>query len=136
VSVTRLYKQPDDFETTIRIFSTDEGGRISPPFNGIRWDFAYAEDDVPTAGMFMIWPDFVDDAKNSRPTNEALPIGVELHARMTVVVDEMRSTLHRERISVGTEFYCHEGSKRVAAGTVTKLTGLFSDRYDAQRSMG
>lgn len=132
----RLYKQPDDFEAIIRIFSTDEGGRMTPPFNGVRWDFAYAEDDVPTTGLYMIWPDFVDEAGDSLPTDQALPIGVTLQARMTVVVDEMRSKLHRDRISVGTEFYCHEGSKRVAAGTVTKLTGLFAERSATQRTMG
>ncbi len=132
----RLYKQPDDFEAIIRIFSTEEGGRITPPYNGIRWDFAYAEDDVPATGLFMIWPDFVDETGDSLPTDQALPIGVALRARMTVVVDEMRSKLHRERISVGTEFYCHEGPKRVATGTVTKLTGLFVERSPTQRSMG
>ena len=133
----RLYKQLDDFEAIIRIFSTDEGGRLTPPFNGIRWDFAYADDDVPTTtGLYMIWPDFVDEAGDSLPTDQALPIGVALQARMTIVVDEMRSKLHRERISVGTQFYCHEGSKRVASGTVTKVTGLFGERSPSQRSMG
>jgi len=133
--VPRLYKQPDDFEASIRIFSTSEGGRVTPPFNGIRWDFAYAGDDVRTTGLSMIWPDFIDAAGESLPIDHALPIGVPLLARMTVVVDEMRSKLHRQRISVGTEFYCHEGSKRVAFGTVTKLTGLFAERSQALRSM-
>ena len=132
----RLYKQPDDFEATIRIFSTDEGGRMTPPFNGIRWDFAYADDDVATDGLYMIWPDFVDDAGDSLSADQALPIGVALQARMTIVVDEMRSKLHRQHISVGTQFYCHEGSKRVASGTVIRVTGLFAERSPSQRSMG
>lgn len=34
----RLYKHPDDFESAIRIFSTDLGRRMTLPFNGIRWD--------------------------------------------------------------------------------------------------
>jgi translation elongation factor EF-Tu-like GTPase len=132
----RLYKQPDDFEAVIRIFTSDEGGRRTPPFNGIRWDFAYSGDDVKTTGLSMIWPDFVDEAGNSLPIDQALPIGLPLEARMTVVVDEMRAKLHRARISVGTEFFCHEGTKRVAAGAVTKITGLFADRSPTQRSMG
>lgn len=132
----RLYKQPDDFEATIRIFSTDEGGRMTPPFNGIRWDFAYADDDVLATGLYMIWPDFVDEAGDSLPTDQALPIRVALQARMTIVVDEMRSKLHRERIFVGAQFYCHEGSKRVASGTVTKVTGLFVERSPSLLSMG
>jgi len=134
--VPRLYKQPDDFEAIVKIFSTDEGGRLTPPFNGIRWDFAYAGDDVPTSGLYMIWPDFVDEAGDSLSTDQALPIGVPLQARMTIVVDEMRLKLHRERLSVGAQFYCHEGSKRVASGTVTKVTGLFAERSPSRRSMG
>jgi len=134
--VTRLYKQPDDFEATIRILRMEEGGRLTPPFNGIRWDFAYAGDDITKAGLLMIWPDFVDGNGNSLPTDQALPIGLPLQARMTIAVDEMRSELHRKRLLVGTEFYCHEGSKRVATGIVTKVTGLFAARSPAQRSMG
>jgi translation elongation factor EF-Tu-like GTPase len=131
----RLYKQPDDFEANIRILSTAEGGRVTPPFNGIRWDFGYEGDDALASTLFMIWPDFIDEAGDSLPTDQALPIGVLLRARMTVVVNEMRSDVHRERISVGTQFYCYEGPKRVAAGTVAKLTGLFLDRSLTQRSI-
>ena len=38
---------------------------------------------------------------------------------MTVVVDEMREQIYRARIAPGVEFYCHEGSKRVALGRVS-----------------
>jgi len=132
--VYRIYQQPDDFEAIIQIFSPEDGGRMTPPFNGIRWDFAYAGDHVPTDGLFMIWPDFFNEKGDSLPTDQPLPIGVGLRARMTVVVDEMRACLHRARISVGVAFYCHEGSKRVAAGTVTKITGLFAERSASQSS--
>lgn len=132
----RLYKQPDDFEAIVRIFSTDEGGRLTPPFNGIRWDFAYADDDVSNTGLYMIWPDFVDEVGDSLPTDQALPVGMPLYARMTIVADEMRVKLHRERLFVGTQFYCHEGPKRVASGAVTKVTGLYAERSPSQRSMG
>lgn len=54
----RLYPGvPDDFEARIRILAPEEGGRRSPARNGIRWDFAYA-DDAGTPELFMIWPDF------------------------------------------------------------------------------
>ena len=53
----RLHRIPDDFEAVIRIYTPEEGGRLSPPFNGIRWDFAYA-DDPPAKDLFMIHPDF------------------------------------------------------------------------------
>jgi translation elongation factor EF-Tu-like GTPase len=125
----RLYRVPDDFEATIRIFTEAEGGRITPPFNGIRWDFSYAADDV-AAPLHMIWPDFFSASGNSLPTDQPLPLSLELSARMTVVSDEMREH-HRGRIKPGVEFYCHEGPKRVAIGRVTKVTGLHAERGSA-----
>jgi hypothetical protein len=76
----------------------------------------------------MIWPDFVDENGDSLPIDEPLPIGVNLVARMTIVVDEMRAKEHRKRLKVGSTFYCHEGNRRVAFGEVTKITGLFNER--------
>lgn len=124
----RLYRVPDDFEATIRILRENEGGRHSAPFNGIRWDFAYEGDDISTTGIYMIYPDFINDQGESFPTDQPLPIDVPLPARMTVLVDEMRQELHRDRIQAGTRFYCHEGAKRVAEGVVTKITGLHKPR--------
>jgi hypothetical protein len=128
--VTRLYSIPDDFEAIIRILTSEEGGRLTPPFNGVRWDLSYAE-DRPEDGLWMIWPDFFNLSNDSLPTDAPLPIGVELRARMTVLVDEMRKSVHRERVQVGTSFYCHEGSRRVAVGRVTKITGLLDERPKA-----
>ena len=126
-TMNRLYATPDDFEATIRILSTAEGGRATPAFNGIRWDLAYAEDDL-SEGIWMIWPDFVDESHDSLPTDRPLPVGVDLPARMTVVSDAVRAQVHRQKIKIGTRFYCHEGAKRVAAGHVTRITGLFDER--------
>jgi len=63
-AMTQLCRQPADFEAIINILSTEAGGRINPPFNGIRWDFAYAADGE-TGSLFMIWPDFFDDRSPS-----------------------------------------------------------------------
>jgi hypothetical protein len=118
---------PDDFEATIRLYGPKEGGRRSPVFNGIRWDFAYAEGQ-PRDTLYMIWPDFFDTDGRSLPRDEPLPRGVELSARMTVIMDEMRESVHRRRIVPGVRFYCHEGRLRTAEGVVTRITGLFSKR--------
>ncbi|GHT94204.1 hypothetical protein FACS1894116_07860 [Betaproteobacteria bacterium] len=126
----RLYPIADDFEATIRILSESEGGRKTSPFNGIRWDFSYASDDS-TDQLYMIWPDFYSPSGDSLPTDSPLLLGVELPARMTVVVDEMREQIHRARIKLGVEFYCHEGPKRVAVGRVTRITGLHNVRTSA-----
>jgi translation elongation factor EF-Tu-like GTPase len=126
----RLYPIADDFEATIRILSESEGGRKTSPFNGIRWDFSYVSDDS-TDQLYMIWPDFYSPSGDSLPTDSPLPLGVALPARMTIVVDEMREQIHRVRIKPGVEFYCHEGSKRVAVGCVTRITGLHNARASA-----
>jgi translation elongation factor EF-Tu-like GTPase len=118
---------PNDFEASIRILRFDEGGRKSPPFNGIRWDFNYANEQ-PSTGLFMIKPDFIDEAGNSLAIDSPLPIDIFLNARMTVLVDEMRAQVHRSRITVGTKFHCCEGPQRVAEGRVTRITGLFENR--------
>src|SRR5882724_3003068 len=99
----RLYPT-HDFEAGIRIYSTAEGGRRTPTFNGIRWDFAYA-DQQPDDTLYMIWPDFLDAQGNSRTNDSPLPIGEELPARMTIVVDEMREQVHRGRIAPGVRFF-------------------------------
>jgi translation elongation factor EF-Tu-like GTPase len=123
----RLYSIADDFEATIRIFTEAEGGRKTPPFNGIRWDFSYAADNSLNQ-LYMIWPDFCAASGDSLPKDIPLPLAVELSARMFILSDEMRSQVHRARIKPGVEFYCHEGPKRVAVGRVTRITGLHNDR--------
>jgi translation elongation factor EF-Tu-like GTPase len=125
--MARIHKIADDFEAEIRIFTTAEGGRVSPPVNGVRWDFAY-EDNQPEGTLYAIYPDFFGGNGDSMPTTEPLPIGVELNARMVVLSEEMRQNVHRKRIREGVRFYCHEGLKRVAVGKVTRITGLYNKR--------
>lgn len=115
-----------DFDALIRIFRPDEGGRKSAPFNGVRWDFNYAEEAL-SEGTYMIWPDFIDESGNSLPRDRPLPVDVWLTARMFVVADEMRKEVHRSRVRAGTRFYCCEG-KRVAEGYVKSITGLHEPR--------
>ena len=118
----RLHKVPADFEAVIRIYTNAEGGRTTPAFNGIRWDFAYANDSRPLE-LFMIHPDFYGTNGDSLATDMPLPTGTELPARMVVLFDEMLDH-HRALMKVGTRFYCHEGSRRVAEGRITLISGL------------
>ncbi|WP_251471878.1 hypothetical protein [Stenotrophomonas lactitubi] len=119
----RLYPVADDFEARIRILRADEGGRLSPPRNGIRWDFAYAERSGELE-LFMIWPDFVLPSGDSWASDVPLPVDQMLLARMSVLNDTLRLQVHRPRIRPGLRFHCHEGPKVVAVGEVTRITGL------------
>ena len=118
---TRLYDVEEDFEARITILTEAQGGRKTPPVNGIRWDFLYAQDD-PADGIFMIWPDFCDADGTSFSTDTQLK--GTLHARMHIARKEGIATHHQGKLQEGTEFYCVEGPKKVAKGVVTKLTGI------------
>jgi translation elongation factor EF-Tu-like GTPase len=118
---------PADFEAVVRIFTHEQGGRKSPSFNGLRWDFSYAEDD-PAKGLWMIHPDFVDEGGDSLAQDRPLPLDIKLPARFLILDDKLRAEVHRPRLRVATRFFCHEGSKRVAEGRVTKILALNEER--------
>jgi hypothetical protein len=82
----------------------------------------------------MIWPDFFAVGGQILPTDQPLPVGVGLSARMVVVMDEMRAEVHRGRIAPGVRFFCHEGGRRVAEGAVTQITGLFAPREQPRQA--
>lgn len=118
--MNKLYDHPGAFEAEITIFTEQEGGRKTPPKNGIRWDLTYAENN-PEGRMFMIWPEFIDENGDSIDTG--VPLTGKLKARIHIVVKEMME-FHSGRISVGTKFFSMEGPKKVAKGVVTKVTGF------------
>jgi hypothetical protein len=124
--VKKLYDVEEDFEARITILTEEEGGRKTPPVNGIRWDFLYAQDD-PADGIYMIWPDFFGDDGSSFSTDTRLE--GTLHARMHIARKEGIAAWHQNRLLEDTEFYCVEGSTKVAKGVVTKLTGI-KKHYD------
>ncbi|SHK69471.1 hypothetical protein [Hymenobacter psychrotolerans] len=123
----RVYKDlRDDFEARIRILTPEEGGRQLPPSNGMRWDFQYAL-DKPARCYMHLYPDFYDPTTNNSWRELPLPIDEWLYARLYFFSAEARA-FHQQRIRCGTSFYCVEGSRIVAEGTVTRITGLFEER--------
>lgn len=114
-----MYLVPPDFEAVIRLFSTEEGGRRTPAFNGVRWDFDYV-DGSRELGSYMIWPEFVEETGESWPKDVPLPVGVEIPALMYILDEKLRESLHRERLQPGVRFWVIEGSRRVGEGRVVK----------------
>lgn len=125
--MTNLYATEPDFEAEITILTAEQGGRVNPPHNYIRWDFGYVEDNpletkrnLP-ANIYMIYPNFLDEG--GIPVPKGMPLDGTYKARMHILNKEMVE-YHRGRLTVGTNFNCHEGSKIVARGTVTRLCAV------------
>jgi hypothetical protein len=117
-----IYSTEADFEAEITILTLEQGGRIQPPFNYIRWDLGYADRDHDDP-IYMIWPNFLD--AHGSPIPKGIPIEGTLIARMHILVKEMMD-FHKQRLFVGTNFNCHEGRRVVARGKVTKLLAISS----------
>jgi hypothetical protein len=70
----------------------------------------------------MIWPIFVNE--DGIPLRNGTQVPAEGAARMLVVDDQLRESVHRQRLAVGVKGFLVEGSKRVAEATVTKFVAL------------
>ena len=117
---------PPDFEVRYRFFTREEGGRISgPPWQHYRCDWAYADDDISAAGIYMIHPEFTAEDGSILP--EGIPVPWSGTATMWILVPEMRAEIHRSRIAEGVRGYFMEGSHRVAEAVVTRVIGLHTN---------
>jgi len=127
VSMIEFYSTEPDFEAEIAIPTVQQSGRTHPPQNFIRWDFGYAEDNPLepyrnlSATIYMIYPNFLDE--HGTPIPIGIPLSGTYKVRMHIVVKEVKE-YHRSRLSVGVKFNCHEGSRIVARGVVTKLRAI------------
>ena len=120
VSIPRI---SPDFEADLRFLTPEEGGRQGPVYQGYRPDMRY-EGDVNE--LWMIWPVFIEE--DGKVIAGDVPLSGRVHAQMYIVVDEMRTTIHRRRLSEGVKFFLHEGSRVVAEGVVTAIDGLHQER--------
>ena len=112
-----IYSNEPDFEAEITILTVDQGGRTSPPYNYIRWDFGYAEENAfepernLSANLFMIYPNFLDEF--GAPIPKGIPLSGLYRVHMHILIREMVD-YHRGRLTEGIQFNCHAGSKIVA----------------------
>ena len=121
--MTKFYENKEHhFEARIEIYRLGPDTRKSPPFNGIRWAFAYAEDfgsDGLPSTVSDVWPNFMDE--NNMSIADGIPLFGELSAKMYIIAESMIE-VHMKRIKVGTVFYCMEGKRKCAQGAVTAVT--------------
>ena len=123
---THMADRPPDFEAEVRFLTPEEGGRTGrygPPRQGYRPDIHY--DDDPTDGIWTVWPRFLDESGQELPKDTPIPQTSRAH--FYIINDELRRTVHRERLREGVRFHICEGAHRVAACRVTKIVSLHED---------
>lgn len=90
---------------------------------GYRPDIHY--DDDESDELWMVWPRFIDDSGHELP-NGAVVSQVS-KARFFIINDELRRTVHRQRLREGVRFHICEGQRRVAACRITEILGLHEE---------
>ncbi len=126
MNYAELRGHPADFEVRYRIFTAEEGGRITgPPWQHYRCDWAYDGDDISQTGIFMIHPEFMSPDGSVFPGGS--PIAITGIATMWILIPEMRAEIHRQRIQPGVRGFFMEGSRRVAEAEVTRIIGLHTN---------
>ena len=113
-----VYSQPD-FKAQLKAISQPATGLRSSLHQGLKLDLMY-EGDV--RGAWMIHYALLDADENLLP--EGTVCESEVKAYFRVVNPELRVTVHRQRIKIGTQFYVVIGSHKVAQGVVTEVLRL------------
>ncbi|GAA4315872.1 hypothetical protein [Nibribacter koreensis] len=121
-SYEELFYRKPDFRVTYTIFTEEEGGRKTPPFQGIRWDFKYDHPEHSNGAIFMIWPEF-EDAQGDLIKVANMPLPRYGQARMWIIIEERRA-YHKEKIKIGTHGYFMEGHRKVGECEVIELLSL------------
>ena len=113
-----VYAKPD-FLARLRAIPQPITGLRSPLKQGLKLDLMY-EGDFNQA--WMIHYALLDTEGKLLP-HMAECYG-EVDAYFRVVNSELRATVHKQQLQLGTQFYVVVGSHKVAEGTVTKILHL------------
>ena len=116
--------QPEDFVVSYRLYSPEEGGR-AVTFQHLRCDFMYEGDDPERDGIFMIYPEFLDE--HHQPLDKDAPVPLVGTATMWILAPEMRIEVHQSRITDGVRGYLMEGARKIGEVQVVKVVGLHTN---------
>ena len=122
---------PADFEVQYEILQPSITGERRELFPGIRCDFLYEGDNPGEQGMWMIWPEFLDENGNA-VTDVSRPVEPNGKAKMWILRPETRTEPHQKRIPVGVKGYFMTGPHKLANVTVTKILALFSNPVESK----
>ncbi|WP_332874860.1 DUF433 domain-containing protein [Hymenobacter psoromatis] len=102
---TKTFGREPDFRVTYRLFTVEEGGRKTPAYQGIRWDFCYEDKTIVPGWRFMIYPEFLDPDGYVIPNGPFSPVG---QANMFILMPERRD-FHRQHIRPGVRGFFMDG---------------------------
>jgi hypothetical protein len=115
-------KRPPDFRVSYCLLSAEEGGRKSPHFQHIRWDFSYEVQSIAQPNqVFMIWPEFISVPGEMLP--EGVPMPKQGLADMFIVNPAFRE-FHSQLIKPGVRGHFREGRRIVALCQVVEVLAL------------
>lgn len=105
--------RPCDFIVKYRFYTDKEGGRkIGTPFQGIRSDFMYAEDEFDNKVECKIWcihPEFLDE-NNNIILDKSIHVPQTGRAQMWILNEKLYD-MHKKRIKVGQKGFFMEPFK-------------------------
>lgn len=115
---------PPAFRALIDILPRPAGA--AEKWNGIRWQFSFAEDhDVLPPDKVEhadIWPLFRQ--ADGSPISSGINLEGQLEATMHIVMRPAKGWFKAHKFGVGTRFYCCEGHTVFAQGRVTEILDL------------
>jgi hypothetical protein len=111
-----------DFRIRYRFYSSEEGGRQTLPFQGIRSDFWYDHPDHKANWLFIIWPEF-EDQNGEVLLDNTTPVLKNGTARMWII-NEQNKIYHKERIRIGTIGWFREGARVTGECEVIEILAL------------
>jgi hypothetical protein len=117
-----LLARNPDFRVNYRLYTAEEGGRYSLPFQGTRFDFWYEHEEHKKGMLFMKWPEFEDECGNviTDKVRQVLESGTAL----MWIVNKDSIEYHKGKIKIGTHGFFKEGNTRVGECEVIELINL------------
>lgn len=118
-----LRKRKPDFLVEYRFIPYEQGGRVQRPYQGYRSDLHYEGEDLQKDGIYMIWPEFLnEDGTVMMEDNTMVPWTGR--AYMWILCFEEMWNYHCKRAVAGRRCWFMEGSKKVAEARVIEQIGL------------
>ncbi|WP_338767012.1 hypothetical protein WAF17_04965 [Bernardetia sp. ABR2-2B] len=108
-----------NFRVKYKFYTREEGGRKTPPFQGIKGNFWYEHENHTKKGIFSIWAEFEDEQGNVI-ISKSKPVTQEGTAKMWIAISSS-FLYHTERIKTGTIGYFMEGLKKTAFCKVIEI---------------